>query len=135
MKVVLDTNVFVSGLILPDSQPGKIISAWENNSFLLVSCEELLAEVGRTLRNNKIQKRLHWSDAKIARFLLSLKYLSILVDIAGVTVRVSRDKTDDFLIALLVKSQADYLVTGDNDLLSLRGDFPIVFVREFVSLL
>ena len=45
MRVVLDTNVLVSGLMLPESRPGKIVAAWRAGQFDLVVSEPLLAEI------------------------------------------------------------------------------------------
>ena len=62
MKVVLDSNVFLSGLASPRSVPGKIISAWDNHSFDIVISEFQLAEIARVMAYPKVKKLLKWDD-------------------------------------------------------------------------
>ena len=49
MKVVLDTNVLLSGLMYPKSTPGTIVGAWQENRFEVVLSVEQLTEIGRVL--------------------------------------------------------------------------------------
>lgn len=133
MKIVLDTNVFVSGLMVPQSLPGRILAAWESKSFSIVTSGAQLAEMANVLRYPKIRKRLKWSEPKLSAFLRSVKYQCDIVDITTIVSRVPKDAKDEFLLATLLVSGADYLVTGDSDLLSLSDRYPIISVREFVS--
>ena len=130
MKVVLDTNVLVSGLMLPDSVPGKIVAAWRAQFDLALS-EPLLDEIGRVLSYPKIRRRLRWGGDEIARFLLLLRFKAVIVDIKDVNVSVPRDPGDDPVLATLLAAGADCLVSGDADLLALRDRFPILTPAEF----
>jgi putative PIN family toxin of toxin-antitoxin system len=132
VKVVLDTNVLVSGLMLPDSVPGRIVAAWRGAQFELAMSEPLLDEIGRVLSYPKIQGRLRWGQDEIARFLLLLRFKAGVVDIAGEKASVPRDPGDDPVLATLLAAGADCLVSGDSDLLALRDRFPIQTPAEFV---
>jgi len=132
VKVVLDTNVLVSGLMLPDSVPGRIVAAWRAAQFELAMSEPLLDEIGRVLSYPKIRRRLRWSQDEIARFLLLLRFKADVVDIAGEKTSVPRDPGDDPVLAALLAADADCLVSGDSDLLALRDRFPIQTPAEFV---
>ena len=132
MKVVLDTNVLVSGFMLPDSVPGRIVAAWRGAQFELAMSEPLLDEIGRVLSHPKIQGRLRWGQDEIARFLLLLRFKADVVDIAGEKASVPRDPGDDPVLATLLAAGADCLVSGDSDLLALRDRFPIQAPAEFV---
>ncbi|RJP18041.1 MAG: putative toxin-antitoxin system toxin component, PIN family [Deltaproteobacteria bacterium] len=125
MKVVLDTNVLVSGLMLPDSVPGQIVAAWRGAHFDLALSEPMLEEIGRVLSYPKIQGRLRWGPDDIARFLLLLRFKADVVDISKEKADVPRDPGDDPVLATLLASGADCLVSGDSDLLALRDRFPI----------
>ncbi len=118
MKVVLDTNVLVSGLMLPDSVPGRIVAAWRSAQFELAMLEPLLDEIGRVLSYPKIQGRL--------------RFKADIVDIAIEKASVPRDPGDDPVLATLLAADADCLVSGDSDLLALRDRFPIQTPAEFV---
>jgi putative PIN family toxin of toxin-antitoxin system len=132
VKVVLDTNVLVSGLMLPDSVPGRIVAAWRGAQFELVLSESLLDEIGRVLSYPKIQGRLRWGQDEIARFLLLLRFKADIVDITGEKASVPRDPGDDPILATLLAADADCLVSGDGDLLAMRDRFPIQSPAEFV---
>jgi putative PIN family toxin of toxin-antitoxin system len=132
VKVVLDTNVLVSGLMLPDSVPGRIVAAWRGAQFELVLSESLLDEIGRVLSYPKIQGRLRWGQDEIARFLLLLRFKADIVDITGEKTSVPRDPGDDPVLATLLAADADCLVSGDGDLLAMRDRFPIQTPAEFV---
>jgi len=132
VKVVLDTNVLVSGLMLPDSVPGRIVAAWRGAQFELVLSESLLDEIGRVLSYPKIRGRLRWGQDEIARFLLLLRFKADIVDTMGEKASVPRDPGDDPVLATLLAADADCLVSGDSDLLALRDRFPIQTPAEFV---
>lgn len=132
MKVVLDTNVLVSGLMLPDSVPGRIVAAWRNAQFELAMSEPLLDEIGRVLSYPRIQGRLRWGQDEIARFLLLLRFKADIFDITGAKSSVPGDPGDDPVLATLLAADADCLVSGDSDLLALRDRFPIQTPAEFV---
>ncbi len=133
MKVVLDTNVLLSGLMLPDSTPGRVVKAWRETRFDLVISKEQLTEIAKVLTYSKIRKRLKWRRANIERFLRQLYLRSELVDISGVFQTVPDDPEDQPILASLIASRAEYLVTGDSDLLTLSGRYPIVTPADFVQ--
>jgi len=131
MKVVLDTNVFLSGLMLPESIPGKIVSAWRSSSFELVFSEAMLVELARVLAYPKIRKRIDWTDEDIERFVSLLRFRAQVVDIETTHAVVPRDVDDAPVLAALIASGADILVSGDQDLLALRDDYAIETAAEF----
>ena len=131
MKVVLDTNVLVSGLMLPDSVPGRIVAAWRGAQFELAMSEPQLDEIGRVLSYSKIQRRLRWSQDEIARFLLLLRFKADIVDIRSENISVPCDPGDNPVLATLLAADADCLVSGGSDLLALRDRFPIETPAEF----
>ena len=56
MKIVLDTNIFISGVISPKSNAGKVIQEWQKNSFEIITSLELLEEIKQVLKYPKILK-------------------------------------------------------------------------------
>jgi len=132
MKVILDTNIFLSGLMLPESQPGKILSAWQRSAFDLVLSEPMLTEITRVLAYPKIRKRIDWSDEEIDHYISLLRFKAEIVNIDDVDAVVPRDADDAPVLAALIASHADCLVSGDQDLLSLKESYAIETVAEFV---
>jgi uncharacterized protein len=131
VKIVLDTNVLISGLMLPDSVPGRIVAAWRGAQFELAISEPLLDEIRRVLSYPKIQGRLRWGGEEIARFLLLLRFKANIVDITNENASVPCDPGDDPVLATFLAADADCLVSGDGDLLALRDRYPILTPAEF----
>lgn len=131
MRVVVDTNIWLSGLLLPASVPGRIVRAASTAEVAMVLSEPLLRELRLALNYPRIRSRLPLSDAELERYLAELQYIAEIVDIGGTAARVPRDRRDDMVLATLLVSGADHLLTGDRDLLALRASHPILTAREF----
>lgn len=132
MRVVLDTNVLLSGLMAPKGTPGRILAAWFEARFDVVMSIEQLAEVGRVLGYPKIHRKLKWDEQRIEQFIRQLYLRAEVVDLRSTSVEVPRDPQDSPILAALIASGADALVSGDRDLLELRGKYPIQTPAEFV---
>jgi len=132
MRVVIDTNVVLSGLIKPGSVPGRVLRAWRDGSIRLVLSEFLLEEIAVTLARPKFQALVPWPAAQIDRFVLELRAFCDVVEPATSNFKYPRDPDDIPVLATLIASGADVLVTGDRDLLVLREEYPIETPAEFV---
>jgi hypothetical protein len=134
MRVVLDTNILVSALLVQVGHPAAIYRGWQEGHFTLLTCVEQLDELRATLRKPALAARIKPYEA--GRLVNELKELAETI---GSLPRVKRspDPTDDFLLALSEAGQADYLVTGDKSgLLALTRHRAtrIVSAREFAEL-
>jgi putative PIN family toxin of toxin-antitoxin system len=131
MRVVIDTNLWLSGLMLPGSVPGQIVRAASKAEITAILSEPMLQELRLALHFRRVRPRIPLSDEELERYLAELHYVAEIVDIAGSTARVPRDRRDDVVLATFLASRADYLLTGDDDLLALRPDHAILTAREF----
>ena len=118
--------------MLPDSIPGRIVAAWRKRNFVLVVSEPLLEEIARVLAYPKIRKRLGWDDEIISRYISLLRFEAERVSIVGVEANVPADPNDNHLLATLIASQADWLITGDSDFDELFAHYPIITPGDFV---
>ena len=130
-RVVLDTNILISALLVQDGHPATIYRAWQEGYFTLLTCVEQLDELRATLSKPVLAARI--KPYRAGRLVNQLKEIAELV---GDLPRVKRspDPTDDFLLALCEAGNADYLVTGDKSgLLALRRHHTtrILSAREF----
>lgn len=132
MRVILDTNVLVSGLMYPKSLPGSALAAWREGRFDLVLPLAQLEEIGRVLAYPKIRRILHWDDETIGRFLRQLYLRAEVVEPAPQPAEV-RDRDDLHVLRALASGAADLLVTGDEDLLVLRERYAIETPAQFVK--
>ncbi len=127
-RVVLDTNLLISFLITKDySFIDKLI---EGNKIQLIFSKELIEEFTEVTSREKFRKYFPPDDVGL---------LLRLFDVYGVFIEVISDvnlcgdKKENFLLNVSVDGNADYLVTGDNDLLDLRciGSTDIITISEF----
>lgn len=131
MRVVIDTNLWLSGLMLPGSVPGHIVRAASTAQITAVLSEPMLQVLRLALHYRRVRPRIPLSDEELERYLAELRYIAEIVDIAGSTARVPRDRRDDIVLATYLASAADCLLTGDDDLLSLRPGHSVLTAREF----
>ena len=131
LRVVLDTNVILSGLMHRTSTPGRVLRAWRDGKYRLVLSEFLLREISMTLARPKLRRLVKWSDNDIKRFELELRAFSEVVEHVPLDFDLPRDPDDTPVLATLIASRADVLVTGDGDLLVLRDRYPIETPAEF----
>ncbi len=129
LRVVLDTNVLVSGLAYPGSVPGQIVGAWRTGALDIVLSQFILAELLRVLP--RLNHRLHWSERDLLDFIDSLALSADLVEPLEITAGDLRDGNDLPILGTLLAAEADYLVSGDKDLLALAGQYPILSPAEF----
>jgi putative PIN family toxin of toxin-antitoxin system len=128
LRVVLDTNVLVSGLAYPASVPGRIVGAWQRGGLDVVLSKYILEEMVRVLPR---LSRIKLSPAAIRDLADSFLFLAEIVEPSGVVEEALRDTADKAVLGTLLAAQADYLISGDKDLLALAGRYPIVTPLAF----
>jgi putative PIN family toxin of toxin-antitoxin system len=118
MRAVLDTNVVISATLIRGGNEDRILRAWRRGRFDLVLSPPILEELGRALFYEKLQKFRWMSEEEVAALLQALAQGSELVS-GRRSIRASRDPDDDKFIAAAIEGEAEYVVTGDHDLLGL----------------
>ena len=133
VRAVVDVNVLVSGVLSAKGPSAKILRASRDGLFELVMSEKLLTELNRTLRYPKL--RQHILPERAIAFAHWIRDQRTLADDPeGPPSIGSRDPDDDYLLALAIDRRA-YLVTGDQDLLVLSDDLPILTPAPFAATL
>ena len=123
LRVVLDTNVLVSGLAYPNSVPGRILGAWRQGTNDLVLSKYILDEMVRVLPR---LRRITMTPAEIRALANSFLLLAEIVEPSKERDESLRDESDQLILGTLRAAQAEYLITGDKDLLALAKQYPIV---------
>jgi uncharacterized protein len=131
IRAVLDTNTIVSGVGW-GGPPGAVLDAALDGRYELISSPPLLDELRRVLSYPKLQVVVGDADE-----LIKLLALAATVVTPTETVTISRDPDDDRLIEAALASDAEVIVTGDQDLLALGriGHIQILTPREFLEYL
>lgn len=133
MRVLLDTNVLISGLAYPSGIPGKILTAWSYGSFDVVLSSYILEEFRPVL-----PKLAH-------RHALTSQQIDDLVDIYSIKAEIVepldveppelRDRTDAPILGSFEAAKQtgllDYIISGDKDLLVLVDRYPVLSPSDF----
>jgi uncharacterized protein len=123
LRVVLDTNVLVSGLAYPGSIPGHNVSIWRQGGIDVVLSRYILDEMASVLPR---LSRVQLSSSEIRDLVDSLMFLADVIEPDSKEEPALRDPADQQVLGTLRASRADYLITGDKDLLVLANKYPIV---------
>ena len=133
MKIVLDTNVLVRGLISQGSPPGDLIEAWRSGRFTLVISMAQLNEFRRVLGYERLQKYINQYQAQT--LIETIVSVADIFDKELPTVEFSLDPDDNVIIASAIVREVDLIVTGDkSDLLFLKEVEGISIVTPRVAL-
>jgi len=135
LKLVLDTNVLVSALLKRFSVPGQVLQAWRDARFDLLISDPLYAELADVLNRKKLKAYLEPELSR--RFLELLRDYATWVETAQVPERALRDPKDTIVLGTAIGGQADFIVSGDHDLLALRrfGGIPILEPRAALEII
>ena len=131
MRVVADTNVWVSRLLLSGSAAARALDKALGSSEVMVS-ELLVAELANVLSRRKFDRYVSVQDRE--EFLRRVLQVATVAPVLS-EVEVCRDPDDNHVLALALDTESDYILTGDRDLLVLnpwRG-VTIVSPRTFIE--
>ncbi len=134
MRAVLDTNLLVSYLITHRPPIAEIMDVHlAHGDFTPLTAPVLLEELDRVLQYPRLH-RFYDAESRI-RFVALIAALSEAVALPDEIPAISRDPSDDWVIACAIAGCADVIVSGDRDLLDLTsvGDIPILSARQFLA--
>jgi len=138
VRVVLDTNVYISALLSPSGAPGKVVRrAVQQEGLLGVVSRPILEELRRALAYPRVRRLLHASDIELDRWLLALELTSDVVEGTTAVRAVADDPDDDKFLAAALEGRAPFVVSGDHHLLALGTyeEVRIVTPRDFLTIL
>lgn len=137
MRVVLDSNVVVSGLIAPKGVPGRILQAWEEGGFQLIVSPALLLEYRRALGYDRVRERHQRDDDQLDALVSSFARFGVLTDPQHRVAVITADSTDNRILECAESGEATHIVSGDRHLLQIEryADIPILAPRDFIEIL
>ncbi len=141
LRVLIDTNLLISSAIVAKSPPDKLIRLWLKKAFFLLTSKEQIEEIKDVAQRGKL-KSFPLFSKRIAEMLESVEFISELIEPISeenLSIR-SRDPEDNFILAAALGGKADYLISGDEDLLVLNGSpalgkLKIIKAKEFLELI
>lgn len=132
MRIMCDTNVLISGMLFPDSVPGKVLrEIARRDALVLPTC---VVEELRRVFQNKFPEKIEALDRYLER-----KEFEVFVtprDFSRVDMPKIRDENDEPVLASAILAVVDFLITGDKDFMNVEIDRPIVLTpTAFLELL
>ncbi len=120
MRVVLDTNVIVSGMLW-GGKPRLLLMAMNNDLVRGFANEFIYAELTRVFSRPKFAAQLRRINRSPTELVLAYRAQVITVDTLALPKQICRDPDDDWILSCAGLCRADVLVTGDQDLLALKS--------------
>ncbi len=115
MKVVFDTNIFISAFVIPGAKAEEVYLHVLRGDFDLCSSVAILTETAQTLRD-----KFGWPEDQIVRLLQAISKEATVIKTRP-HLHVLADEPDNRILECAVGSAADFIVTGDKHLLSLKN--------------
>ena len=127
-RIIIDTNVWISFLIGKELQNLKDLIL--NDKVKIILTDQLINEIKLVTSRDKLKK--YFNQDKVTELISLLDILTDKVKLRKID-KICRDPKDDFLLALSKEGKANYLITGDKDLLDIKvyGRTRIVTVKQF----
>ena len=131
-RIILDSNLWISFLITKDFT--KLDTILFSKQAILLFSNELLDEFITVVKRPKFKKYFNNSD--ITSLISIIEKYAEFVSVKN-KLTICRDEKDNFLLSLAKEGNADYLITGDNDLLSIKklGQTKIITITEYLAIL
>jgi putative PIN family toxin of toxin-antitoxin system len=136
LKVVLDTNIFVSSLLVQAGLPAQVLDTWRERQYLLIASPAIIAEIRATLNYPRIRRKYAITDEDVEQLVTLLERDALVVPgDANVAGAIPDDPADEIVLACAVDAQADVIVSGDRHLLELGShrSIPILTARQFLE--
>ncbi len=130
MRVVLDTNVYISGLLVPDGTPGKILRLFERTDFVLLTSQPILDELC-----GKLIKKFGYSKKDAEHVVLEIEQEAEKIYTVSLVEAIPNDLPDNRVLECALDGLADVIVSGDKKHLQHLGKFkgiPILSPAEFL---
>jgi uncharacterized protein len=135
LVVILDTNVFVSGLISPSGVPGAILRRFRSGDFEIATSKAQIKEISDVLKRPSLVRAVpKGTSREVLSFFLGFKKLTKVYNPKKLPWDFG-DRKDHFLLDLAITAKADFLVTGDKPLRSLMlvGTCAVISPVEFLG--
>lgn len=115
MRVVVDTNVWVSAVLNPDGHPARLLDAFRQRRFTPVVSRPLIEELADVLQRPRLVRRFRVEKSAVQDLIELISARSFWVEITG-NLHLCRDARDDMVLETALRGQAQYLVSRDDDL-------------------
>lgn len=129
MKVVFDTNIYISAFVIPGGNAEKAYLAAMSGDFELYTSVAILTELAR-----KLEEKFGWEKQRIVQLIRAISDVAVVLKTTP-CLKVLSDEPDNRILECASKAEANLLVTGDNHLLKLKqyGNCEILKLSAFLA--
>jgi len=129
LKVVFDTNIFISAFAIPGGRAEEAYLLGLKGEFILYSSVPILTETAQKLR-----EKSGWEEKKVIQFLRIITRLGVIIKTQS-HLHLLPDEPDNRVLECAEEAKADFVVTGDKHLLSLKHfqNTDIISLSEFLK--
>ncbi len=142
VKAVIDTNIWISGIIATSTSAAKLVDEWKIGKFSVVISEQQILEIYEVLTRPKFLTKYHIPEKEIRDLVTLIKDKAEHVSLKN-NIAVCRDPDDNIIIETAIRGKANYLLTGDKDIsddkkissLLLQYDIMVISLSNFLPLI
>jgi putative PIN family toxin of toxin-antitoxin system len=123
IKIVVDTNVFLSGILSPGQAPAKLLELILTDKVRLVISPQIIQEISRVIRYPRIIKLLqkrNLTTQEVEQVILNILRIASITPGEIIIPQTADDPADDIFLACALEGQADYIISGDHHLTDLK---------------
>ena len=138
MRVVLDTNIYVSFLISsPRGSIMKLLQFWEQDKFVVLTSKAILEELAKVLLDKRLKRYICLSKIEVRQYLRFIGQNSLVLRVKNQVKIIEEDPSDNKFLSLAELGRVEFIISGDKHLLKLKQfkKTKIVSPREFVRLI
>lgn len=121
IRVVLDSNQFVSALLKSGSNPDRIMRLVREDKVLMLLSDAICEELLRVLVYPKIFKRINLPEEQLNAFMSGLRAVAVITPGRLVLPPLAADPDDTKYLECAVEGRADFIISGDHHLLDLKS--------------
>jgi putative PIN family toxin of toxin-antitoxin system len=137
LKVVIDTNQFISSIIIQKGPSAQLLQVWRNHYFILILSKNIIEEIKKVLYYPYIKEKYNLQEQVIESLINLIEHEAIILSDSIKINVINDDPEDNKFLACSLEAEADYIISGDKHLLKLHHykDIPIITVREFLRII
>lgn len=130
MKIVFDTNIYISAFVIPGGNAEKAYLRAINNDFELYTSIAILTELAR-----KLEEKFGWGKQKIAQLITSITKVANVLKTTP-RIKILSDELDNRILECASEAKAHLLITGDKHLLKIKHyeNFKIIKLSDFLMM-
>jgi len=140
MRIIFDTNIYLSALVFDNKPELIIIDCFDNNDFTILLSQEIFDEIKGKFLNGRVQEIAEKASRfltmdKIKEFIDLIEKNTLVITTIS-KIHICRDTKDNMFLELVKDGKANFLISGDRDLLALKEfeGCKIMSVSEFINL-